>query len=175
MLQTNRRILEPSNIQKCFVTVLCNNKIIFMTEHKNIDDVVLHVRNLRSPLTQHEMSTRFFDVTIIYVNPTKPCDVRQTPRQTCGEEIMPLKQTGILKHDTEFHENTATRICGGSPWVKINRRKGNDVTLYKWKIFIMAVGNVLSMQSDVSKSEIIILATKKNCAIFLASACNGTV
>lgn len=45
----------------------------------------------------------------------------------------------------------------------------------EWKTVTMAVTNVSSMQSNVPKCEVIILATKKNCAIFPASACNETV
>lgn len=45
----------------------------------------------------------------------------------------------------------------------------------EWKTVIMAATNVSSMQSNVPKCEVIILATKKNCAIFPTSACNETV
>lgn len=51
----------------------------------------------------------------------------------------------------------------------------HDASQCEWKTVIMAATNVPSMQSDVLKCEVIILATKKNCAIFPASACNETV
>lgn len=51
----------------------------------------------------------------------------------------------------------------------------HDASQCEWKTVKMAATNVSSMQSNVSKCEVIILATKKNCAIFPASACNETV